>query len=424
MREIWQYVSFMKALRWFFLLFMISVLISQSAMDFFSILLCGQWAWLVWKDHKGNSIESKPLFHKMGLEKTWAAWVLIVAVGFALHPFELDYALTRIVEFKWVLILYVLIEVFQLFRPSRRSLNFILGFIFFVGACNLFFYFVDWDVISQLRYGAGAFLRAGGFFANPMTFAHSFVLFLCFLLGLFLMDQKNWKPAQKFFALLTLIVASMGLFLTYTRGVWIGFVVGLVFGLFLWRPRYSLLCLLIFAATGAGLYKTSSEFKWRVDSTMAEAQGESERKVIWKTHLLIFEENPIFGLGYGQNTRQLPKYYERLGVPNTTLVSHAHNEYLHLAAGTGVLGLLVYLMVWSYFLLQGWRVWKHPAVDSWDRGAVFGFLLGQGTFLVAGLTEANFEHSKVRFAVMLIWAYTIVLAKKYDLLGWKSGGAV
>jgi O-antigen ligase len=389
-------------------------------MDFFSILLCGQWGWLVWKARQNKDQASPSLFRKMGLEKTWAAWVLVVAVGFALHPFELDYALTRIVEFKWVLILYILAEVFQVFLPSRRSLNFILGFIFFIGFTNLFFYFVEWDFISELRYGLhGSFLRAGGFFANPMTFAHSFVLFLCFLLGLFLLDQRNWRPAQKYFALLTLVVASMGLFLTYTRGVWIGFIAGLLVGTFLWRPRYSLICLLIFASTGSLLYQASPQFRWRVNTTLDEAQGESERKMIWKTHFLIFQENPVFGLGYGQNTRQLPKYYERLDVPKTTLVSHAHNQYLHLAAGTGVLGLLIFLMVWSYFLLQGWKVWKHPGAESWDRGAAFGFILAQGTFLFAGLTEANFEHSKVRFAVMLIWAYTIVLAKKYSLLGWK-----
>jgi O-antigen ligase len=421
-KEIWQYEFFMKAIRWFFLLFTISVLISQSAMDFFSILLCGQWAWLVWKSNKAG--EKQPLMRKFGLEKTWAIWVLIVIIGFLLNPFEPAYALTRVVEFKWVAILYVLIEVFQVMKPSRRSLNFILGFIFFIGFVNLFLYYADWDVLSSMRYGSekDGFLRAGGFFTSPMTFAHSFVLFLCFLLGLFLIDQKNWRPKQRLFAVLTLAVASLGLYLTYTRGVWFGFIIALVLGLFFWRPRYSFFCLVIFSLTAGALYLGSTDFRWRMRVTFNEAQGESERKLIWKSHFLIFKENPVFGLGYGQNTRQLPKYYERLNVPKETLVSHAHNQYLHLAAGTGILGLLAYLTMWFYFLLQTWKLWKSNHVDSWDRGVAFGFLLAQGSFLIAGMTEANFEHSKVRFALMLMWAYTIYLAKKYSLLGWKLRG--
>jgi O-antigen ligase len=248
------------------------------------------------------------------------------------------------------------------------------------------------------------------------------VLFLCFLLGLFLFDQKNWSQKQRVAAIVTLLISSIGLYFTYTRGVWIGLVVALVLGLFMWRPKYGVAYLVIFAATVGALHFGSAEFRWRVGTTISEAQGDSERKLIWKSHFLIFKENPIFGLGYGQNTRELSQYYQRLNVPKETLVSHAHNEYLHLAAGTGVFGLLAYLIVWFFFLLQTWRVWRFEAADLWDRGAAFGFLLGQGAFLIGGLTEANFEHSKVRFAVMLIWAYTIFLAKKYSLLGWKLRG--
>ncbi len=412
----------MKALRWFFLLFTISVLVSQSAMDFFSILLCGQWAWLVWRSSQSNGQNKLSLWHKFGLEKAWIAWVVIVIIGFILNPFDLAYALTRIIEFKWVLILYILIEVFQIMKPSRRSLNFVLGFIFFIGFVNLFLYLTNWEILHEFRYGGdiiGDIRRAGGFFVNPMTFAHSFVLFLCFLLGIFLFDQKNWSKKQRLFAVVTLLIASCGLYFTFTRGVWIGFIIALMLGLLLWRPRYALACLTVFVLTVSALHFGSAEFRWRVGSTISEAQGESERKLIWKSHFLIFRENPIFGLGYGQNTRELPKYYERLNVPKTTLVSHAHNEYLHLAAGTGILGLIVYLVIWYFFLLQAWKIWKFESADLWDRGVAFGFLLGQGTFLIAGLTEANFEHSKVRFAVMLIWAYTVYLAKKHSLLGWK-----
>jgi O-antigen ligase len=142
--------------------------------------------------------------------------------------------------------------------------------------------------------------------------------------------------------------------------------------------------------------------------------------MIWAGHFQIFKENPIFGAGYGQNTKALPRVYLEMGAPPDTLVSHAHNQYLHLAAGTGILGLLSYLLIWFFFLKLNLTIWAQRHLSPWDRGAAWGLLVGQLSFLIAGLTEANFEHSKVRFMVMLSWAYVIFLANKYKLLKLKS----
>lgn len=412
----------MKFLRWSFLLFVISVYVSQSAMDLFSVLFCMGWIGVVWNSRKGPI--KIPLLHSMKLEPIWIYWFIVVLIGFILHPLDLGYAARRLIEFKWILILYVMIEVLAVLKPSRQSLNFVLGLLFFVGSTNLLLYYLDLPALTDFRYGStpGGFLRAGGFFANPMTFAHSFVLFFCFMLGLFLIDRKNWSRGQVLFALFNLLIAALGLYLTFTRGVWIGLFLSIVTVFLFWKPKYSLAALLMFSILLAGLYKGSADFKWRLDRTVGEAKGESERKILWKTHFLIFSENPIFGLGYGQNSRELRKYYDRLNVPQGTLESHAHNEYLHLAAGTGILGLFAYLAIWAFFFLQLIRLWLNRQLENWDRGVVFGFLMAQTAFVIGSLTESNFEHSKVRFAVMLIWAYTVYLAKKYSALGWRAKG--
>jgi O-antigen ligase len=92
--------------------------------------------------------------------------------------------------------------------------------------------------------------------------------------------------------------------------------------------------------------------------------GASERKMIWAGHFQIFKENPIFGAGYGQNTKALPRVYLEMGAPPDTLVSHAHNQYLHLAAGTGILGLLSYLLIWFFFLKLNLTTTQMPTRKS------------------------------------------------------------
>jgi O-antigen ligase len=254
-----------------------------------------------------------------------------------------------------------------------------------------------------------------------MTFAHSFVLFNAFLLGVTVFDFKNWSRNTKIVAVITLIICLLGLALTFTRGVWIGFAVAIICGAFVLRPKWGVLTIAAFLILSVTAYNFVDQFRYKIQQTRLEMNGHSERKDLWRAHLYIFRENPIFGLGYGQNTRQLPEYYKILNVPEGTLQSHAHNQYIHLMAGTGILGFFSYIIIWGYFLMQMFKLWRLKDLDSWERGVVFGILLGSIAFLIGGLTEANFEHSKVRFAVMLIWAYIVYLAKKHKVLGWQLG---
>lgn len=406
---------------YFWALFLISVLVSQSAMDFFSILFCGTWIGSVWKAKKqGKAIQLLPSF---GLENVWIAWVSIVAIGFLLHPMDFSYALTRIVEFKWILILYVMIGIWLRYQPSRRNLGFFIGYMLFFSVTNLFIFFGTFSFLTPLRYGLGEFLRAGGFFGNPMTFAHSFVVFVCLFLGVVLFELKSMTQRQKIWSLVALVFSLLGLFLTFTRGVWIGFTASILVTFLFWRPRYSLILGFLLVVLGLGTYQASDVFRWRVDSTIREMQGQSERKNLWRANALMIRENPVFGLGYGQNTMELPKYYDRLGITEGRMESHAHNQLIHLAAGTGILGFLCYIAVWLFFYAVLFRLWEMANLENWDRGIVLGALLGQTAFLIGGLTEANFEHSKVRFAVMIVWSYVVYLGFKYQRLvnwNWKK----
>ncbi len=399
------------------MLFVISVLVSQSLMDLFSTLLCGQWIWMVWNRRKAET--PKPaLLHPFGLEKVWIAWLVVAIVGFLLNPMDLPYALSRVIEYKWILILYVLIEALELLKPNRQILNFILGFLCVISATNIFLFLADWPIFDSLRYGVGenGFLRAGGFFADPMTFAHSYVLFFCFLLGVFLLDQARWTSRQRLMAFVVIGLSAAGLYWTYTRGVWIGLTCAMVICFFIWRPWVAIVFSVLVCCCGLLLYQSNKDFGTRMDQTISEYQGYSERKVLWNTHWQIFKDHPFFGAGYGQNTKMLPQYFIKMGAPEGIIVSHAHNQYLHLAAGTGILGLGIYLLVWGFFFYLLIRLWRHPGIETWDRGVTLGFLMAQVAFCVGSLTEANFEHSKVRFVVMLIWAYVIFLARKYNCL--------
>ena len=66
------------------------------------------------------------------------------------------------------------------------------------------------------------------------------------------------------------------------------------------------------------------------------------RKGLAEISSQIFYSHPIIGIGLGNNTYQIEQIYG--------LSVYAHNNYLELASGLGVVGLITYY--WYYIYLQ------------------------------------------------------------------------
>ncbi|MFZ4404580.1 MAG: O-antigen ligase family protein [Pseudobdellovibrionaceae bacterium] len=409
-----------KVLAWLWGLFAFSVLVSQSAMDLFSTLLC-LWAILFTWQHRSAENSKGSLFPKIGIEPLWAIWIVIVAIGFILHPMDLQYALLRLVEFKWIFIFYVLFGTCIYLKPKTTTL--LTGAslaLIFLSLFSLLTYFYPYGILKDFGYDIDTTIpRLGGFFANPMTFAHSMVIpFFIIFTSLFYTHQKK----QVFLYSISSALLFMCLMLSLTRGIWIALFLSLSLFLFIRFRKFLLLFIVLAFGLFGMLYSSNNSFKSRIDESISELNHKSERKLIWKAHFLVFKENPIFGLGYGQNSKKIREYYDRLGYPEGVLQSHAHNQYLHLLAGTGILGAGIYILIISIFLRWSWILFKKISPDyGSDKGLAFGAFLAQVAFYIGSLTEANFEHSKVRFMLMILWSMVVYLGFKYNIKPYKYG---
>jgi O-antigen ligase len=390
------------------LLFAISTLISQSAMDLFSTVLCLYLAFQ-WIMAKRNKEEFSPV-QKMGFDWLWLVWFVAVAIGFAINrppPPETpdNFWLARLLEFKWIFILYFMVGGFHLAKFKEDDLKWLNGALLLCSAYAIADYLLQVKSASPTDE-----VRLGGLFQFSMTYAHSYGIFFCALLGLFFEIHKNLPTKKKWFYIVTLAVLGLSVLLTYTRGVWIAVFASIITISFLWRLRNGLIAILV-CCIGAGiLYSAIPSVKNRVDFTAKVADAktakesyDTERVVLWKTNLMISKDHPWFGTGYGQNKFLLHEYYEKQGLPKDQFIGHAHNQYLHLLAGTGILGLLCYLGVLATIGVLTLRAFFKTS-DRFHKGLALGSLGGQIVFAIGGLTESNFEHSKVRFAIMLMWA--------------------
>jgi len=196
------------------------------------------------------------------------------------------------------------------------------------------------------------------------------------------------------------LLTVIGLAMTYTRGAWLGLGAGAAALLPMSRRgRLALLAGLIllpviFLVGPRGL---SHRFRSMFDPDDA---GIKERVYMWRSGMAMWRERPLLGWGPGGVKRE----YSRYALPEAfkQRTGHVHNTPLQILVERGVVGFAAWLAIWIAFY---WRaIGLLRALDAShrrERALVAGSVAAVTGFLVAGLSEYNFDDSEV---VMVAWA--------------------
>jgi len=81
-------------------------------------------------------------------------------------------------------------------------------------------------------------------------------------------------------------------------------------------------------------------------------------------------------------------------------LGHAHNYYLHIAAETGLLGLVAYLMLLATCLWQGWNTVRR--LSGAEQAVALGILGVLGAFAVHSLFDNLYVHGmNMHLAILL-----------------------
>lgn len=383
--------------------FFVGVITSQSLMDALAMIMVFSLLWQAlkksgepfvnyFKEHKAFCILSIMFFVQ-------------VALGFTLNEAWGAYALKRQYEALWPLVVLAILFFLQRFNSLRIGAY--LWSLLAAVALPLvpFFYRILKD---------GAAFRYGGIFGDPMTFAHSFAQLAVVLICMGLFFTLNWNKkgffskSEKILVLVLSFLLALSILLSMTRGVWIGMCVSLLVGALYFSKRMFFLVLLLFITLFTLLFLFWPGFSERVLFTFQyEKTYDAERIALWRANWEMVKDYPVFGTGWGLNTQLLTSYYDKLAINNITFVSHAHNQLLHFWAGTGTLGLVIYL---AFFFLMLKKTHELIAFYKDEARAFFiGLFVAQIEFLISGLTEANFERSRVRYILLFIWAIVLAL---------------
>jgi len=126
---------------------------------------------------------------------------------------------------------------------------------------------------------------------------------------------------------------------------------------------------------------------------------------IYRANLDIVHERPMLGLGFGRYRTAAPRYYA--AHPAADRRSHAHNNFLQMAAEAGLTGLAAFGLVYATVLRRGAEaIARAPDPATWAAAA--GAWAGVIGFLVGGLTQYTFGDAEVAIAM---WVALAILAR-------------
>lgn len=271
------------------------------------------------------------------------------------------------------------------------------------------------------------FYRASGSFDQPNPFGGFMNLTLLLGMGVFVgvvfvvtnkPKTASWHCFRKrinlwcfgflFGFILILTVSFLALIMSWSRGAWLGFVVGgIVFVLFLPKRRkdgillllkLSLLILILAIILGylrpdmlsghiadrfgSGISQSFELLIGEEISVSASNYAVAERMTYWRAALDMAKDSLWLGIGFGNYGVVYPEYASlRWG----NALGHAHNYYLNLLAEVGLIGLSGYVLFW---LVVIWQTINLLNRLEWPyRGVALGLLAAWVALAIHNLVD-------------------------------------
>ena len=334
-----------------------------------------------------NVVRATPLDPVLGL----FYGVLALSTTASLHPLEAT-GWSRL----WVVLTYFTIVWWVRDRAHATRLARVLvaaGAVAAVYGVFQHFTGADWyraavgrPRMVRPRVEGGTGFAVVGFFRNYLTFAHTMLVPTGLALGFALRGSlAAWAAAG---AMVLAIVLSTA------RGAWLAtLAVGGVLVLLAGGRRALRVGALIGVAAAAFLVRADLRTQ---ASGMFATGGENRGRIeIYRANLDIIHDHPLLGLGFGRYREAAGPYYDRH--PDADRRSHAHSNYLQIAAEAGLVGLAAFALLWARAVVLGLE-----AVCSADDPAVWATAAGALAVLVGlavgGITQYNFGDAEPAIA--------------------------
>ena len=271
-------------------------------------------------------------------------------------------------------------------------------------------YLSGWDTevrMTPLVFSAGtsAGVRVVSLFYDPNLFAS----FLCPAIPLGLACcQAAVRRWQRLLAIAAVVVMLLAMAATYSRSGFLGVVAALLCFVLLQRRLLTrvraLVLIALFVALGWSALRVWGGEWIRPDTVWGRAlaveQGIGGRTSAWQQILGAFYDHPVVGLGPAEATNwgvYIPNSLSGWDMANLRMV--AHNNFLDVMVGAGLVGLVPFVFLVGLGLLGTWRGFRRsdPRHSAWKLGA----LLAMVSVVANGMSMSTLSYPSFWFVLGL-----------------------
>jgi O-antigen ligase len=186
-------------------------------------------------------------------------------------------------------------------------------------------------------------------------------------------------------------LAPIIVLMTWRRGIWLGFISGvLVFSVLARRftrssRQLAIIGLMLLLIPVVLISTQTSIFKETVGARLARENTVYARFGAWEVTLREAFKQPVFGIGLNNLRDVLAQ--SRIQFEGVKSETHHHNSFLAFFAELGVVGLFAYMMVVGTILFTGLTLYRRGAYP-YDRWLGISIIASMAAYLVPALTSS------------------------------------
>lgn len=213
------------------------------------------------------------------------------------------------------------------------------------------------------------------------------------LLSLYFAMKKGIK---KIFLIVLICINVYCVTFLFSRGAYIGLVVGLFILFAMKRPLLLIPLLGILICWQTVL---PQEVKERIEMTTNEYGqldvSAENRILVWQQSMELFKTDPILGVGFGG--------FRYLGFA----LKDTHNIYLKILAEQGIIGFFVFIALIFSFFCEGWKLFRRGD-DDLARALGLGFSIGVLVLLVNNMFGDRWSYFQLS---AFLWVFAGLVAR-------------
>jgi len=238
--------------------------------------------------------------------------------------------------------------------------------------------------------------RACGVYGMYMTYGYGISLFMVLMTGALIYRDKFLKYVPAWLLGVAFVVNLAGLFLSYARGGWLGFLAAVPF----FFIKKNLKAFIGVCVAGILVVVISIAASQTVRNMFFNrGHSNDQRMAFYEAAYKAWTEKPVLGWGFRNFEPNTVKIKQKYNIGHTTYGGHAHNNLLEHLASTGLLGFLLVGFFHLFWLLEMWRR------NDWIGDMILPFVV---SFSVAGMFQYTFGDGENLFLITAIYALSLI----------------